>query len=187
MTRKYFNILLLFLLLPLVACAGNQGGTDVVYREVEYEYTVTDASGTMYEIDYLPIESLDLQEMIMGADLVLVGEVVNQEVFGLADLSRLSTVKVLQVSRGKCQEETVRVLHMRTCPIYAGEEYLLVLKSQQPSLDQRFEIMGGHQGIFRQMEGEVELTNADFVEAIEQEFGGRIFTIYDLAAWFKKF
>jgi hypothetical protein len=187
LTRKHALTLLLVLLILLTACGGSEGGTDVVYGEVKYEYSVTGSNGAQYEIDYSLPENLDLQKLVKGAELVLIGEVVHQEVFGLADLMRWSELRVLQVSKGKYLEETVKVLHTRTCPIYVGEEYLLALVPSEGWPDRGYEIMGSHQGIFRQKEGAIEVTNPQYVDVIEERFRGKEFTIYDMAKWFRKF
>lgn len=187
MTNKIsVSILLLVLVLSLAACNDSEDGTVLSVQTVEYETSVIDGSGTMYEIDYLR-EEWDLRPMVKEADLVLVGEIVSQERFGLANLFIWSEVKVSQISRGKCKADTVKVLHKRTCPIVLGDEYLLVLKSAQPWYDEGYEVMGGHHGIFRQLDGEIQVTDAGFIPVIEKKFGGKDFTIYDLAKWFKRF
>lgn len=179
------SILLLVLALILATCSDGEGGTVLSVQTVEYETSVIYGSGAI-EIDYL-MEEWDLRPMVKEADLVLVGEVVSQEKFGLANLLVWSEVKVSQVSRGIYKSDTVMVLHNRSCPIFIGDEYLLVLISAQPWYDEGYEVMGGHHGIFRQLDGEIQVTDAGFVPEIEKRFGGEDFTIYDLAKWFKRF
>lgn len=186
--KLIMRIMLVFILSSVLIACSTQENFPPGENHVSGLISVAKSRGGDVEALY-GNSSPDLKTLSQKADLIVIGEAVEQ--YGFKEVSVITEIRVSRLVKGDAQGDTVKVLQVKDgYELIIGEKYLLVMVSEEPAFNNLYGIRAGIQGVFRQTENGIEVFIDTFIFEIENFIKinrKEEITIDDLANWFETF
>jgi len=177
--RMILVVILLILSTSLVACSGQNSDLVIVSSRGNNDDIAIIGSLRGY--------SPDLPSLVDYADVIIIGQVINQYPFG--DYSVMTEVKVGRNIKG-LNQDTIEIIQLKDgYELTVGENYLLALVSQRPDYEEDYyAVCASGQGSFWQAGNAIKVFDSTFVSDIKQFIKAdrkTSLSLDELADWFE--